>query len=138
AGRACCCSCTTVGKSPQAGVTRLSAAWRADTVAGMPSYAQPPRLARLLARAPPPGPHPPRRGSLAAPPAAGTTRAAEAPCASGRATARRIRSRGMPATAPALPLAVLRGLGGELYDHLAEIVSREEPQERSRRGPPAL
>src|SRR2546422_5768572 len=30
------------------------------------SYAQPPRLARLLARAPPPGPHPPRRGSLAA------------------------------------------------------------------------
>src|SRR5207244_7773428 len=33
----------------------------------MPSSAQPPCLARLLARAPPPGPpHPPRRGSLAA------------------------------------------------------------------------
>jgi len=30
--------------------------------AGMPSSAQPPRLARRLARAPPPAPHPPRRG----------------------------------------------------------------------------
>src|SRR5439155_24380058 len=47
-----------------------------------------------------PAPHPPRRGSLAAPPAAGTARGAEAPCASGRATARRIRSRRQPSPRP--------------------------------------
>src|SRR5712691_10432446 len=41
-------------------------------------------------------PHPSRRGSLAAL-LRRTTRAAEAPCASGRATARRIRSRRLPA-----------------------------------------
>src|SRR5439155_1027885 len=47
-----------------------------------------------------PAPHPPRRGSLAAPPAAGTARGGEAPCASGRATARRIRSRRQPSPRP--------------------------------------
>src|SRR6266852_2722697 len=59
---------------------------------------------------------PPRSGASACPPSpetgvarrpcsAGTTRAAEAPCSSGRATARRIRSRRLPAARhpPALP-----------------------------------
>jgi len=45
-------------------------------------------------------PHPPRRGSLAAL-LRRTARAAEAPCASGRATARRIRSRGHACPSPA-------------------------------------
>src|SRR3984893_18518964 len=108
--------------------------WAASLVRSPSSPRAPPRSG---ASAWPP--HPPRRGSLVAPPAAGTTRAAEAPCASGRATARRIRSRGMPATtAPALPVAVLRRVGGELHDHLAEIVSREEPEKGPRRVLEAL
>ena len=71
---------------------------------GLPASAQPPRLARLLARAPPPGPPSPETGVARRPCFAGPTRAAEAPCASGRATARRIRSRRLPAASyPSAP-----------------------------------
>src|SRR5436309_2342576 len=51
----------------------------------------------------------PRGGALVAPPPAATTRAAEAPCASGRATARRIRSR-----RPSPAEASARWIGGRV------------------------
>src|SRR5207245_707847 len=70
---------------------------------------KPPRLARHLARAPPPGPPSPETG-VARRLLRRTARAAETPCASGRATARRIRSRRDPGPAcprtPAPPSAL--------------------------------
>jgi len=75
--------------------------------AGMPSSAQPPRLARRLARAPPPAPHPPRRGLRSPPCCAGRLARRSRPALRGALRLVGFAPEGMPvgATRPGIRVA---------------------------------
>jgi len=72
-------------------------------MAGIPSYAQAPRLARLLARAPPPGPPSPEAGVARRPAPQGRLARRRCPALRGALRLVAFAPEGMPAIAAALP-----------------------------------
>src|SRR5229473_4090360 len=76
-----------------------------------------------LAKAPPPAPHPPRRGLRSPPCYAGRLARRRRPALRGALRLVGFAPEGMLVTAPARVRGNLWRLGGELHDHLAKVVA---------------